>query len=67
VRVSEAARLLSCPESFLRRAERTGRLPAAKRDLNGSRVYSSEDLEALRKLLAPRAVALSLRERVDGE
>lgn len=51
--VNEAAKELGCSETFLRRAEKRGRLPKARRDLNGWRVYTEEDLAALRRLLWP--------------
>lgn len=53
LRVAEIARELGCSERFLREAEKKGKLPKAKRDLNGWRVYTQEDLERLRKLLIP--------------
>ena len=52
-RVSEAARELEISESWLRRAERRGRIRRARRDLNGWRAYTKEDIEALREVLLP--------------
>lgn len=52
-RVNEAARELGCSEAFLRRAEKGGRIPTAKRDLNSWRVYTEEDIARLRELLMP--------------
>lgn len=52
-RVAEAARELRCSEAFLREAEKRGKLPKAKRDLNGWRVYTEDDLEHLREILIP--------------
>ena len=46
--VTHAAKSLNVSESFLRKAERRGAIPKAKRDLNGWRVYSTEDIESLR-------------------
>lgn len=53
LRVAEAARELACSEAFLREAEKRGKLPRAKRDLNGWRVYTEEDLEHLKEILIP--------------
>jgi len=52
-RVSETARELGISEAWLRRAEKSGRIPEARRDLNQWRVYSQEDLELIRTLLWP--------------
>ena len=54
LKVHQAARLLSCSEAFLRRAERKGRIPKARRDLNGWRVYTQRDIQILRRLLTPK-------------
>jgi DNA-binding transcriptional MerR regulator len=51
--VSEAARELGRSADWLREAEKKGKLPKARRDLNGWRVYTEEDLQRLRKLLVP--------------
>jgi len=53
LRVAEVARELGYSERFLRQAEKNGRLPKARRDFNGWRVYTQEDLKRLRKLLVP--------------
>ena len=53
MRVSAAARELGCSERWLREAERRGRIPQARRDLNGWRVYSQDDIAKLRELLIP--------------
>ena len=53
MKVNEAARELGCSETWLRRAERRGRIPKARRDLNGWRAYTNEDLDALRQVLVP--------------
>ena len=45
--ISEAARQLGVTPKHLRVLEREGRIPPARRDLNG-RVYSSFDIELLR-------------------
>lgn len=52
--VSEAARQIGRSERWLREAERKGRIPEARRDLNGWRVYTEDDIERLRALLVPR-------------
>jgi len=54
--VSEAARELSRSERWLREAEAKGGIPKARRDLNGWRVYTQEDVERLRQLLVPKLV-----------
>ena len=53
LRVNEAARELGVSEAWLRRSERTGRIPKARRDLNGWRVYTETDVAVLRELLFP--------------
>ena len=53
LRVSDAARTLGCSETWLRRAERSGRIPKARRDVNGWRVYTVEDVSVLRRCLFP--------------
>ena len=49
--VSETARELGRSERWLRQAEAKGKIPKAKRDLNGWRVYTLEDIAKLKKLL----------------
>jgi len=51
--VSEAARELGRSEKWLRNAERKGKIPRARRDLNGWRVYTQDDIEKLKELLIP--------------
>ncbi len=53
MRVNEVARELQVSESWLRRAESRGRIPKARRDMNGWRVYSESDIAALRLVLVP--------------
>ena len=53
IKVNEAAKELGVSETFLRRAEGKGKIPQAKRDVNGWRVYSSDDLADLRRILQP--------------
>jgi len=51
--VSEAARELQCSADWLRQAEKIGKLPQARRNLNSWRVYTQEDLEQIKQLLLP--------------
>ena len=53
IRVSQAARLLGCSETWLRRAEQQGSIPKAKRDLNRWRYYTRDDIAGLQKILLP--------------
>ena len=53
IRVNQAARELGISESWLRRAEQRGRIPKARRDLNGWRVYTEADIAALQDVLVP--------------
>lgn len=51
--IAEVARMLGLHPGSLRRAEREGRVPRARREaVSGTRVYSHEDVEALRVRLA---------------
>jgi len=52
-RVNQVARELGVSESWLRRGEQQGRIPKARRDLNGWRVYSEEEIAALKNALIP--------------
>ena len=52
-RVSQAARLLGCSETWLRRAEQQGSIPKAKRDMNRWRYYTRDDIAVLQKILLP--------------
>jgi len=49
VHISEAARRLGVTVTFLRRLEREGKIPAARRDLNG-RVYNDFEIALLRAM-----------------
>lgn len=53
--VSEAARRLGRSERWLRGAEVKGKIPKARRDLNGWRVYTERDIETLASLLIPES------------
>jgi DNA-binding transcriptional MerR regulator len=46
--ISEAARELGLSAEWLRQGEKRGSLPRAKRDRNGYRYYTLEDIEHLR-------------------
>jgi len=46
--ISEAARKLSLSAEWLREGERRGVFPPARRDRNGHRYYTDEDLTRLR-------------------
>ncbi|MBD0328419.1 MAG: MerR family transcriptional regulator [Pyrinomonadaceae bacterium] len=46
--ISEAARKLGLSAEWLRRGEKRGSLPLARRDRNGYRYYTPEDVERLR-------------------
>lgn len=53
MRVNEAARELDVSETWLRRAESRGIIPKARRDINGWRVYTQEDIASLRRMVEP--------------
>ena len=46
--ISEAARELGLSAEWLRQGEKRGSLPKARRDRNGYRYYTPEDMERLR-------------------
>jgi putative resolvase len=46
--ISQAARELGLSAEWLRQGEKRGSLPPAKRDRNGYRYYTPEDIERLR-------------------
>lgn len=47
-RISEVARLLGISAEWLRAGERRGFFPSARRDRNGHRYFTQEDVERLR-------------------
>jgi DNA-binding transcriptional MerR regulator len=53
LRVAEVSRRIGVSERWLRQAENNGKIPKAKRDINGWRVYTQEDVQAIKKLLVP--------------
>jgi DNA-binding transcriptional MerR regulator len=46
--ISQAARELGLSAEWLRQGEKRGSLPLARRDRNGYRYYTAEDIECLR-------------------
>ena len=54
-RVSQVARFLGCSETWLRRAEQSGKIPKAKRDINTWRYYTMEDIAVLQAALQPES------------
>jgi DNA-binding transcriptional MerR regulator len=48
-RISEAARELGLSTEWLRQGEKRGSLPPARRDRNGHRYYTPEDIQRLHK------------------
>jgi DNA-binding transcriptional MerR regulator len=54
MRVAELCKRLEISADWLKRLERTGTIPPARRDLNGHRRYGEDDLERLRELLLRR-------------
>ena len=50
VSISQAARRLGVSPAWLRIAEKLGSVPLARRNGQGWRVYTDEDLERLRRL-----------------
>ncbi len=53
--ISAAARELGLSAEWLRKGERRGSLPLAKRDRNGYRYYTEEDIERLRSRRLPES------------
>jgi DNA-binding transcriptional MerR regulator len=53
LRISEVSHELGVSVDWLRQAEGRGRIPKAKRDLNGWRVYTPGDIAKIRRLLVP--------------
>ncbi len=52
MRTGEVAKLVSRHPDTIRDYERRGIIPAARRDFAGWRVYSEEDVEVIRRILA---------------
>ena len=57
LRISEVSLLLGVSQSFLRRAEQAGHIPAAYRDAANQRRYSLEDVGMIGHALLARAAA----------
>ena len=53
-KIGEVARMLQVSIESLRRWEQKGLIPKARRRLTGLRIYSSEDIEAIKKHLQQR-------------
>ena len=66
LRVNEAARKLGVSEAWLRRSEGRRGVPKARRDLNGWRVYTEEDIAALRDMLLPTVPTAGSHHRGGG-
>jgi DNA-binding transcriptional MerR regulator len=50
LRPAEVAARLKISAPYLRRLERQGKIPRARRDAEGNRVYTESDILAIRKL-----------------
>jgi DNA-binding transcriptional MerR regulator len=65
--IGEAARRIGCTPEHLRTLEREGRIPPARRDLNG-RIYSEFDLALLKGIgVGSRPRRLRRPEEILGE
>jgi len=53
LRVSEVARELGMSAEWLRDTEAKGKIPQARRNLSGWRVYTQEEIAKIRELLIP--------------
>ncbi len=51
--ISAVARELGVSVDWLRRAEKDGRIPRARRHLSGWRVYTDQDVVVIQNLLIP--------------
>jgi len=54
IRISEASRQIGFSERWLRDAEAKGIIPKARRDLNGWRFYTSEDIRRIKEFVYPQ-------------
>ena len=52
LRTGEVAKIVGRHPDTIRDYERRGVIPAARRDIAGWRVYSEEDVETIRRILA---------------
>ena len=62
MRIKDAAQRLGVCADWLRKLERDGRIPPARRDLNGHRRYSDEDLDEVRRVLFAQGRAMTKNE-----
>lgn len=53
-RISEASRQIGISEKWLRNAEAKGVIPKARRDLNGYRYYTGEDIRLIKQIVYPK-------------
>ena len=51
--VAEVAREIGKSESWLRKADSSRRIPRAKRDANGWRYYTPDEVEKIRRIAWP--------------
>jgi DNA-binding transcriptional MerR regulator len=51
LRIGEVARELKCSVEWLRDAEKLGKMPPAKQDIEGWQFYDEEDIEELKRRL----------------
>ena len=61
-RISEAARELGISIEWLRKGEARGFFPPARRDRNGQRYYTEDDIERMRNRPTSRRTEESARE-----
>jgi DNA-binding transcriptional MerR regulator len=54
IRIYEASRQIGVSERWLRNAEAKGVIPKARRDLNGWRYYTSEDIRLITLIVYPK-------------
>ena len=53
IRIGETAWRIGCSERWLRDAEKRGIIPKARRDLNGVRYYTPEDVSHIINIFRP--------------
>jgi len=67
VHIGAVARELCVSSEFLRALEREGRIPSARRDAGGRRVYNDDDIALLRAIgVGSRPARLKRSEEVLG-
>ncbi len=71
MRISSFARKVGFSADSLRQMERHGRIPAARRDHNGHRRFTEDDVARLRAMLlrqrADDRIGTGIREEVDEQ